>query len=104
METLAIIIIVSHYLIPILFLACSRIVYCFKIAIMSYILTFIALWVLVCIMPWCNALRYWLTISTALCWLFGVFGSSEHTGKTSDRASMLIIPALIGTVIWIWAL
>ena len=98
--TLAIILIIAHYLIPCMAFVIKKLPYDFAIASTSYILTLIGLYVWVCIMPECTPLRIWLMISTVLCWVIGVLSAPENNSQSGGPGCLLLFPAIIGTIIW----
>lgn len=66
----------------------------------SYILTLIGLYILVCLIPEYCVLRWWLKISTILCWIICITDPLD----TEELGCFMTIPATIGTAIWIAAL
>ena len=98
---LAIGLIVAHYVLPLSAFVIKKLPYDFAIAVSSYILTLIGLYVWVCVSPECTPLRIWLMVSTVLAGIIGVLSAPEHNYESGGPGCLLLFPAFIGMIIWI---
>ena len=98
MKIFAVVLLVAHYVLPLMAFLIKKLPHDFASAVTSYIITLIGLYVMVCMMPEFLPLRIWLIASTIICVMAGVLGAGDYKGD-SGPGCLLLIPGIIGAII-----